>query len=48
MHQLFLEVRVSNSAAIQLYLKNGFVGKYARLRYYDDGEDALVLHKTVI
>ena len=46
-HQLFLEVRVSNSAALQLYLKSGFVGKYARLRYYDDGEDALVLQKTV-
>lgn len=46
-HQLFLEVRVSNSAAMQLYLKSGFVGKYARLRYYDDGEDALVLQKTV-
>lgn len=45
--QLFLEVRVSNSAALQLYLKSGFVGKYARLRYYDDGEDALVLQKTV-
>ena len=46
-HQLFLEVRVSNSAALQLYLKSGFVGKYARLRYYDDGEDAIVLQKTV-
>ena len=46
-HQLFLEVRVSNSAAMQLYLKSGFVGKYARLRYYDDGEDALILQKTV-
>ena len=45
--KVFLEVRVSNSAAIQLYLKNGFVGAYARTRYYPDGEDCLVMVKKL-
>ena len=45
--KVFLEVRVSNSAAIQLYLKNGFVGAYARTRYYPDGEDCLVMVKNL-
>ena len=44
---VFLEVRVSNSPAISLYLKNGFAGKYARLRYYPDGEDCLVMAKEL-
>lgn len=41
--KMFLEVRVSNSAAMRLYLKNGFRGVYARQRYYSDGEDCLVM-----
>ena len=41
--KVFLEVRVSNSAAMQMYLKCGFVGAYARPRYYPDGEDCLVM-----
>lgn len=41
--KVFLEVRVSNVAAMCLYLKNGFKGVYARTRYYPDGEDALVM-----
>lgn len=41
--KVFLEVRVSNSAAMSLYLKNGFKGAYARTRYYSDGEDCLVM-----
>lgn len=44
---VFLEVRVSNAAAISLYLKCGFVGRYARLRYYPDGEDCLVMAKEL-
>lgn len=39
----FLEVRVSNGAAMFLYLKHGFRGVYARTRYYSDGEDCLVM-----
>ena len=45
--KVFLEVRVSNSDAMKLYLKNGFKGVYARSRYYSDGEDALVMIKEL-
>ncbi len=40
---IYLEVRVSNAAAMRLYLKCGFSGSYARVRYYSDGEDCLVM-----
>ena len=43
----FLEVRVSNVAAMSLYLKHGFKGVYARTRYYPDGEDCLVMSKEL-
>lgn len=43
----FLEVRVSNSVAMELYLKCGFKGAYARTRYYSDGEDCLVMVKEL-
>ena len=45
--KVFLEVRVSNSPALRLYLKNGFKGVHARTRYYTDGEDCLVMVKEV-
>ncbi len=45
--KVFLEVRVSNVAAMSLYLKNGFKGAYARTRYYADGEDCLVMSKEL-
>ena len=45
--KIFLEVRVSNAAAMRLYLHFGFVGVHARTRYYSDGEDCLVMAKTV-
>ena len=45
--KLYLEVRVSNSAAMSLYLKCGFKGAYARTRYYPDGEDCLVMVKEL-
>lgn len=41
--KVFLEVRVSNSAALRLYLSCGFKGVHARTRYYSDGEDCLVM-----
>lgn len=44
---LFLEVRVSNSAAMLMYLKKGFRGLYARSRYYSNGEDAIVMKKEL-
>ena len=43
----FLEVRVSNVAAMSMYLKCGFAGVYARTRYYQDGEDCLVMSKVL-
>ncbi len=43
--KVFLEVRVSNYAAMSMYLKSGFRGVYARTRYYSDGEDCLVMQK---
>ncbi len=45
--KVFLEVRVSNSAAMSLYLKAGFKGIYARTRYYSNGEDCLVMAKDI-
>ena len=45
--KIFLEVRVSNAVAMELYLKNGFKGAYARTRYYSDGEDCLVMVKEL-
>ncbi len=45
--KIFLEVRVSNSAAMMMYLKNGYSGVYARTRYYADGEDCLVMSKKI-
>ena len=45
--KIFLEVRVSNSIALKMYLKCGFVGIYARTRYYSNGEDCLVMSKIL-
>ncbi len=46
--KVFLEVRVSNSQALLLYLRHGFKGVYARTRYYPDGEDCLVMAKEIV
>ena len=40
---VILQVRVSNSAAIQLYQKFGFTEEGRMRRYYSDGEDALTM-----
>ena len=45
--KVFLEVRVSNAAAMLMYLKHGFKGVYARARYYSDGEDCLVMAREI-
>jgi ribosomal-protein-alanine N-acetyltransferase len=39
----FLEVRPSNAAARALYERAGFRDAGLRARYYQDGEDALVM-----
>ena len=44
---VWLEVRVSNDAAVNLYRKTGFVQVSTRKRYYSDGEDALVMKYTL-
>ncbi|MEM2093974.1 MAG: ribosomal protein S18-alanine N-acetyltransferase, partial [Candidatus Bathyarchaeia archaeon] len=41
--EIFLEVRVSNKAAINLYKKFGFSTSREILGYYRDGETALVM-----
>ena len=44
-----LEVRVSNSSAISLYKKNGFVLEGIRKEYYDDNkEDAYIMWKYLV
>lgn len=40
---LSLEVRVSNQAAISLYRQYGFIDAAIRKRYYEDGEDAILM-----
>ena len=45
-NNLSLEVRESNEIAKALYKKHGFVFSHKRVRYYDNGEDALVLIKN--
>ncbi|MBR4205825.1 MAG: ribosomal protein S18-alanine N-acetyltransferase [Clostridia bacterium] len=45
---VYLEVRVSNSAARSLYEKNGFIPQGIRRRYYTEPtEDAVVMKKTI-
>jgi ribosomal-protein-alanine N-acetyltransferase len=42
-----LEVRVSNAAAIFLYQQMGFVETGRRKRYYENGEDAVMMEYLV-
>ncbi len=44
---LFLEVRVSNLPAQNLYKKLGFITLSKRDRYYVNGEDAFILNKQL-
>ena len=46
-NECFLEVRVSNQPAINLYEKLGFTNVNRKLGYYMDGEDALVMAKPL-
>jgi [ribosomal protein S18]-alanine N-acetyltransferase len=43
-----LEVRRSNEAALALYKKNGFREVTVKKGYYDDGEDAIYMIRSVI
>jgi ribosomal-protein-alanine N-acetyltransferase len=40
---VYLEVRISNQAAISLYRSLGFRESGRRTRYYENGEDALLM-----
>lgn len=42
-----LEVRASNHSAIRVYEKCGFKRDASRIGYYQDGEDALLMSKTM-
>lgn len=46
-NKIFLEVRESNTPAINLYIKNGFNKISIRKKYYPDGEDAIVMVKEI-
>ena len=45
--RMTLEVRVSNITAIKLYEKFGFVTLGVRPKYYENGEDALIMWMEV-
>ncbi len=48
MKNMFLEVRVSNQAAMDFYSAYGFQNLVIRKRYYEDGEDAWVMAAPVL
>jgi [ribosomal protein S18]-alanine N-acetyltransferase len=45
--KIFLEVRVSNDSAVQLYQKLGFTIRYVRKNYYSDGENGYVMELSL-
>jgi len=45
--ECYLEVRVSNRGAIQMYEKLGFIQRRRSPGYYKDGEDAFVMVKKL-
>ena len=47
MSEFFLDVRADNHAAMALYGQVGFAEIDRRNRYYDDGEDAILMGITV-
>jgi ribosomal-protein-alanine N-acetyltransferase len=45
--KIFLEVRISNFAAISLYKKFHFIEDGQRKNFYSDGESAILMHKNI-
>jgi len=46
-HEVLLEVRADNAAALALYARRDFATIATRSRYYADGTDALILRRTL-
>ena len=46
--RMLLEVSEGNEAAVAFYAAHGFTRIDVRPRYYRDGSDALVLHRTLV
>jgi ribosomal-protein-alanine N-acetyltransferase len=46
-HEVFLEVRISNFPAQNLYHSLGFTAVGIRKKYYSDGEDAIIMKKIM-
>ncbi|QPM69216.1 ribosomal protein S18-alanine N-acetyltransferase [Atribacter laminatus] len=46
-HEVFLEVRISNFPAQNLYHSLGFTAVGIRKKYYIDGEDAIIMKKIM-
>ncbi|MBS5639796.1 MAG: ribosomal-protein-alanine N-acetyltransferase, partial [Bacteroides sp.] len=42
-----LEVKVTNAAAIALYMKNGFIPAGIKPCYYHDGSDAIYMQRLI-
>ena len=47
-NSIILEVRKSNFPAINLYLKFGFSELGIREKYYNDGEDAIIMKREFL
>ena len=46
--RMLLEVSERNESAVAFYVAHGFTRIDVRPRYYRDGSDALVLHRTLV
>jgi ribosomal-protein-alanine N-acetyltransferase len=46
-NQMSLEVRVSNQSAYAFYLRHGFQNILRKTQYYQDGEDAYFMVKSL-
>ena len=44
----FLEVRITNKAAIEMYKKLGYKIGHVQKLYYMDGDDAYVMEKELV
>ena len=45
--KITLEVKESNTPAIKLYMKNGFIPVGVKPNYYHDGSDAIYMQRTL-